>query len=179
MKPCRAVVALLVAVALPLALPAFAQKTPGEHIDDSVIATSTKGALTMVAPNVASAINVEVSKGRVQLVGFLDTEKQKADALAAAKKVNGQTEVINGIVVMPGTRSLGTTVDDQAIQTKVKAAVSQAEGWDKGLSINTECKNGEILLGGFVATPAQRDAAGKAAAAVPGVKKVHNFLTVK
>jgi hyperosmotically inducible periplasmic protein len=180
MKPTTTLLALLAAVAIPCFQPAFAaDKTAGETVDDSVIATSTKGELAAVGPNVASAINVEVNKGRVQLVGFLDSDKQRADALAAAKKVKGHTAVIDGIVVMPGTRSVGTTIDDQTIQTKVKAAIAEADGWEKGLSINTECKNGEVLLGGFVGKQSHRDAAGKAAAAVPGVKKVHDFLTVK
>ena len=158
---------------------AWAARSTGEKIDDSLLVSSTKTALLRVAPNVASAINVDVHGGRILLVGFMDSDKQKADALAAAAKVKGGTEVIDGLVVMPGTRGFGTTVDDQMLQTKVKGVISQVEGWDKGMSVNTECKNGEILLGGFVAKASHMEAAGKAAATVTGVKKVHNFLTVK
>jgi hyperosmotically inducible protein len=180
MNPVRILVALLAVTSVPCFQSAFAaDKTVGVTVDDSVIATETKAALTGVAPNVASAVNVEVNKGRVQLVGFLDSPKQHTDAIAAAKTVKGHTAIIDGIVVMPGTRSVGTTIDDQNLQTKVKAAIAEADGWEKGMSINTECKNGEILLGGFVGKQSHRDVAGKAAAGVAGVKKVHNFLTVK
>jgi osmotically-inducible protein OsmY len=170
--------ALAASFSLFMAGACLAQRSTGETVDDGVL-VSTKTELLKVAPNVASAINVNAHTGRVLLVGFVDSDKQKSEALAAARGVKGQTAVIDGLVVMPGTRSIGTTIDDQAAQTKVKAAITSGEGWEEGLSINTEAKNGEILLGGFISKASQRDAAGKAAAGVPGVKKVHNFLQVK
>lgn len=179
MKFKSSALALAALLAVTLAPQAMSARSTGETVDDSTLVASTKTALLKVAANVASAINVDAHKGRVLLVGFMDSDKQKADALAAAKGVKGQVEVIDGLVVATGTRSFGTTVDDQVLQTKAKSVIGQVEGWDKGFSVNTECKNGEILMGGFVSTQAQRDAAGKAVEGVAGVKKVHNFLTVK
>lgn len=175
----KSAITLAAVLGIAMAGTCLAARTTGETVDDGVLVSSTKTALVKVAPNVASAINVDAHSGRVLLVGFVDSDKQKTDALAAARGVKGQTAVIDGLVVMPGTRSVGTTIDDQTIQTRVKTAVTQSEGWEKGLTINTECKNGEILLGGFVSKDSQRDAAGKAAAGVKGVRKVHNFVQVK
>lgn len=175
----KSAITLTVFLGLAMTGACLAQRSTGETVDDGVLVSSTKTELLKVAPNVASAININAHLGRVLLVGFVDSDKQKADALAAARGVKGHTAVIDGLVVMPGTRSIGTTIDDQAMQTKVKAAITSGEGWEKGLSINTEAKNGEILLGGFVPNASQRDAAGKAAAGVAGVKKVHNFVQVK
>jgi hyperosmotically inducible protein len=171
---------LAAVLATPLLAPvAHADRTAGQTIDDATLVTSTKTALAGVAANVASAINVDVSNGRVLLAGFVDSKAQKDAALAAARKVEGHTKIVDGLVVMPGTRSLGKTIDDQTIQTEVKAALLKAEGMSKGSGINTECKNGEILLSGWVPSAKYRDVAGKAAAGVKGVTKVHNFVEVR
>jgi osmotically-inducible protein OsmY len=175
----KSAIALTAFISLAMAGTCLAQRSTGETVDDGVLVSSTKTELLKVAPNVASAINVGAHSGRVLLIGFVDSDKQKSEALAAARGVKGQTAVIDGLVVMPGTRSIGTTIDDQAMQTKVKTAITSGENWEKGLAINTEAKNGEVLLGGFVPKASQRDAAGKAAAGVAGVKKVHNFVQVK
>jgi hyperosmotically inducible protein len=168
--------ALLSSIASPVAL---ADRTAGQTVDDGALVASTKSALAGVAPNVASAINVDVSQGRVLLAGFVDSAEQKQAALAAARKVEGHKSIVDGLVVMPGTRSMGTTIDDQTIQTKVKAALLEAEGMERGLGINTECKNGHVLLSGWVPSKKYRDTAGRAAAGVKGVKKVHNFVEVR
>lgn len=158
---------------------AHAERTAGRTLDDGALTAATKTALAGVGANVASAINVDVNKGRVLLAGFVDSEEQKKAALAAAKRVEGHGAIVNGLVVKTGTRSLGTTIDDQTIQTEVKAALLKAEGMEKGLGINTECKNGEVLLSGWVPSAKYRDVAGKAASGVKGVHKVHNFLEVR
>lgn len=171
---------LAAVLATPLLAPvAHAERTAGRTIDDGTLAASTKTALAGVAPNVASAINVDVNSGRVLLAGFVDSKEQKEAALAAARKVEGHAKIVDGLVVMPGTRSSGRTLDDQTIQTEVKAALLKAEGMEKGLGINTECKNGEILMSGWVPSAKYRDAAGRAASGVKGVKKVHNFVEVR
>jgi osmotically-inducible protein OsmY len=175
--PMLALAALLAVSFVPGA--AFAERTAGQTVDDTTLVASTKTALAGVGPNVASAVNVDVSQGRVLLAGFVDSPEQKKAALAAARKVDGHKAVVDGLVVMPGTRSMGTTIDDQTIQTKVKTALLEAEGMEKGLGINTECKNGEVLLSGWVPSKKYHDTAGRAAAGVKGVKKVHNFLQVR
>lgn len=158
---------------------ALADRTAGRVVDDTTLVASTKTALASVAANVASAVNVDVSQGRVLLAGFVDSAEQKQAALAAARKVEGHKAIVDGLVVMPGTRSAGTTLDDTAIQAKVKAALLEAEGMEKGLGVNTDVKNGEVLLAGWVPSKQHHDVAGRAAAGVKGVRKVHNFLTVR
>jgi osmotically-inducible protein OsmY len=43
----------------------------------------------------------------------------------------------------------------------------------------TDVRNGEVLLGGFVNTSAQRAELEKIAGAVGGVTRVHNFIGVR
>jgi len=54
---------------LVLAAPAMAEKTAGQTIDDSTIATETKAALIDNDKVSAGSLNVEVNKGTVQVAG--------------------------------------------------------------------------------------------------------------
>ena len=84
---------LAVLSCLALVSPAHADKTTGQTVDDSAIATEVKAKLVETKGVPSTAINVEVSKGRVQLGGFLETNAEKSAALAAAKSVSGVTKV--------------------------------------------------------------------------------------
>ena len=156
---------------------AHADKTTGETIDDTTIASKTKTALLGDKTAPGNAINVEVYKGKVLLGGFVGTEEEKAAAMSVAGKVTGVVEVIDGIVVLPGKRSVGQTIDDQTIQTKLKTKLMDAGG--EGFSINTEVRQGEVLMSGFVPDEKYRSKAGEIAQAISGVKQVHNYITVK
>jgi hyperosmotically inducible protein len=67
---------------------------------------------------------------------------------------------------------------DSAITTKVKGELLLAKGLPS-TSISVETYEGQVQLSGFVDKKEQLAAAGKIAAAVSGVKKVHNGLKVK
>jgi hyperosmotically inducible protein len=161
-----------------LAVPAFADKTAGETIDDATIATSTKTALIENDKVSAGSINVEVNKGTVQLAGFLDSEAEKSAALATAGRVKGVAKVLDGLVVIPGHRSMGEAVDDTTIQAKLKAELTSVEGMDKALSINTGVRQGHVLLSGFVHGDKAKAQAGEIAKGISGVKQVHNNIAV-
>jgi osmotically-inducible protein OsmY len=114
------------------------------------------------------------------LAGFVGSEEEKAAAIAVAEKVEGVVKVLDGLVVQTtGKRSVGRTLDDQTLQTKLKAKLLDSELGDKGWSINTEVREAEALLSGFVPDEAARTTAGEVAQGITGVKAVHNFLTVK
>lgn len=74
--------------------------------------------------------------------------------------------------------TVGTTVDDSAITTKVKSALL-ADGEVKGLDIKVETNKGEVQLSGFVDTQAQIDRAISVAKGVEGVKNVDNKMSLK
>lgn len=90
-----------------LVAPAYASETAGQYIDDTTVGTKTKAALVENKTVSALDINVEVYKGMVQLSGFVDSESEKAAALAAAGKVEGAKQVLDAIVVLPGSRTMG------------------------------------------------------------------------
>ncbi len=87
--------------------PAYADKSAGQQVDDTTLSGSVKAKLIDTKGVPSTAINVEVSKGRVQLGGFLESEAEKKAALEAAKSVSGVTKVYDGLVVIKKDRSAG------------------------------------------------------------------------
>ena len=91
----------------------------------------------------------------------------------------GTTDTTGGMTTAPGdpNRSVGTMVDDQTIQTKVKAQLL-ADERVSGLSIDTQVINGTVTLMGTVRSEDQKTAAEEIAKSVEGVTSVQNQLTV-
>jgi hyperosmotically inducible protein len=88
------------------------------------------------------------------------------------------TTFFGGCAATRTTESTGQYVDNTVITTKVKSALL-ANDEVKSFAISVESVKGVVQLSGFVDTAAQKSAAGKAASAVPGVKRVMNNLIVK
>jgi osmotically-inducible protein OsmY len=169
----------LVAIAgLVLAGPALADKTAGQTIDDSTIATEVKAALIDKDKVSAGSLNVEVNKGTVQVAGFVDSQGEKTAALATAGKVKGVVKVLDAMVVLPGHRTAGQTIDDTTIQATLKTKLTEIEGAGKAFSINTDVRMGHVLMSGFVHGDKAKAQAGEIAKGIKGVKQVHNFIAV-
>jgi hyperosmotically inducible protein len=165
-------------VSVLLASAAWGSETAGQAIDDTTVATRTKAALAENKAVSALDLNVEVYKGAVQLSGFVESEAAESAALATARQVEGAKQVLDAIVVHPGSRTMGQTVDDTAIQAKLKTGLASVEGLGKAMAINTGVRQGDVLLAGFVATEAAKSDAGKIAKGISGVKQVHNHIVV-
>jgi c(7)-type cytochrome triheme protein len=73
--------------------------SPGEYIDDAVITAKVKAAV-LEEPSLKSAeINVETSKGRVQLTGFVRSRADINKAVNVAKGVKGVKSVKNDMIL--------------------------------------------------------------------------------
>jgi hyperosmotically inducible periplasmic protein len=155
-----------------------AKRTMGEYTDDKVLHTKVWSALTGDKTTDASEINLEVYKGVVQLNGFVDNEKEKAQAEAVAKAVEGVKGVENNLAIKQGKHTGGEIMDDSALTAKVKSALID-DPLTKAGDIKVETRQGVVQLSGFVANEAQKDAATKVAGAVQGVKSVQNGLSVR
>lgn len=170
---------LAAVVSVILAAPVNAAETAGQYIDDATVGTKTKAALVENETVSALDLNVEVYKGVVQLSGFVDSAAEEAAALAAAGKVEGAKKVLDAIVVLPGSRSMGEVVDDTTIQAKLKAGLANVEGIGDAVDINTGVRGGHVLLAGFVDNDKVKSSAGKVASGIEGVKEVHNHIAIK
>ncbi len=169
---------LATVTSLALATPALAEKTTGQVVDDSTIATETKAALIDKDKVSAGSLNVEVNKGTVQLAGFVDSEAEKAAALKTAHQIKGVVKVLDAMVVRPGHRTTGQTIDDTTIQATLKSKLAEIEGAGKAFSINTDVRMGHVLMSGFVHGDKAKAQAGEIAKGIKGVKQVHNFIVV-
>ena len=169
---------MLVLVTLFVTSPVIAEKTAGEAVDDVGIAAQVKTNLIQSKIVDANDVNVEVEKGVVQLSGFVETEEQRREAAKIAKDIVGVKDVSNKLVVQGGKRSMGQTMDDQYVETKVNAALMGDPDTDAG-DIDVEVRNGVVQLSGFVSSAAEKKRATEVAMGVKGVKKVDNALDIK
>ncbi len=154
------------------------QKSAGEQIDDSVIMAQVKSELIGDPLTKARDIDVEVFKGRVQLNGFVDSDASRNQAIALARRVSGVTNVDNNLKIKGPTRTVGETVDDAALTTKVKLALA-ADERTKAHQIEVETRDSVVLLAGFVNNSAARGVAGDLARSIQGVTRVDNQIAVK
>jgi len=76
-------------------------RTPGEYLDDKILAGKVKKAL-IDAPGVHSmAIDVDVTRRVVNLTGAVGSLAEKERALAVAAGVDGVRDVVDNLVVRP------------------------------------------------------------------------------
>lgn len=160
------------------ALPAAAQTTIGMEIDDTVVTTKVKAALLADADIKSFDLKVETRKGAVQLSGFVNNQAQVERAVSAARVVDGVKSVENAISMKDGPATVGNSVDDGIITTRVKSAFF-AESGVKSADIGVVTRKGEVQLSGYVDSQNQIDLAIALAAKVEGVTRVDNELSIK
>jgi hyperosmotically inducible protein len=78
----------------------------------------------------------------------------------------------------PAPLSVGTTIDDSVVTSKVKSALL-ADPDVKSFDLKVETRSGEVMLSGFVGNQAQVDRAIAVARGVEGVKVVSNKMDLK
>lgn len=154
-----------------------AQTTVGAVIDDAALTAKVKTALIENPATKARQIDVDTKGGVVQLNGFVDSAAAKSAAETAALGVAGVRKVNNNLDVRAAERSVGGAIDDTAITTKVKASLL-VDGRTKGYQIDVKTNHGTVMLGGFVATAAEKSAAQDLAGSIEGVAKVENNIVV-
>jgi hyperosmotically inducible protein len=155
-----------------------AKTSVGTEIDDTVVTTRVKSAL-LADPDIKSFdLKVETRKGLVQLSGFVDNADQMMRAIATARAVQGVTGVENNVALKAGGTTLGNTVDDGLITTKVKSALLADPGI-KSTDIAVETRNGVVQLSGFVDSQSQIDQAIAIAGKLEGVASVGNEMSIK
>ncbi len=155
-----------------------AKRSVGEYADDKLLVSKVKTALISDKTADADEINVEAYKGVVQLNGFVDNDKEKAQAETVARAVDGVKGVENNLAIKQASQTAGGAIDDSTITAKVKSALIDSAD-TKAHDLKVETRGGVVQLSGFVETQAQKDAATGVARAVKGVKSVNNGLGIK
>ena len=75
-------------------------------------------------------------------------------------------------------KTAGQTIDDSAINAKVKAAFAQDPGV-KAIDVKVDTHLGAVQLSGWADSAAEKSRAEEVAKAVPGVKSVENKIELK
>ena len=152
--------------------------TVGMEIDDSVLTASVKSAL-LADPDVKSVdFKVETRKGEVLLSGFVDSQAQIDRANAVAKGVSGVKNVLNNATIKESTITVGNTVDDSVVASRVKTALLGDES-TKSRDIAIVTRKGEVQLSGFVDNQQQIDRAIEITRGIQGVSGVSNEMSIK
>jgi len=155
-----------------------ATTTVGMEIDDSVLTASVKSAL-LADPDVKSVdFKVETRKGEVLLSGFVDSQAQIDRANAVAKGVSGVKNVLNNATIKESTITVGNTVDDSVVTSRVKTALLGDES-TKSRDIAIVTRKGEVQLSGFVDNQQQIDRAIEITRGIEGVSGVNNEMSIK
>ena len=160
-----------------IATAALAQKSAGEHLDDSTITAKVKYALVEQSVSDAADINVETSRGVVQLSGWVDSGDIRKMAGQVARDTDGVEAVSNRLQVSTGKRSAGRVLDDSILAAKVKYALADSEDTNSR-KINVEVREAVVELSGFVDTYLERDAAIDIASGIDEVADVINSIDI-
>jgi osmotically-inducible protein OsmY len=138
---------------------------------DAEIAEDVLKALKLHTSIPEDKIKVKVEDGVVTLDGEVEWEYQRAAAKKAIQNFAGVTNVWNFIKLKPKI----TAID---IKEKIKAAFERSARIDAN-GISVETSGSSVTLTGTVASLAEKEDAGLAASAAPGVTMVYNNLEIE
>lgn len=145
------------------------RRSPGIQLEDQAIELRVRDALGKAFPKDRANISVTSYNQRVLLTGEVTEAQMKSEAEAIARKSENVRAVVNELHV----GSLSTFANrnfDTALTSKVLAALLQAPGVPSG-AIKVVSERAVVYLMGRV-TPAEGEAAARAASRVAGVQRV-------
>jgi hyperosmotically inducible protein len=170
--------ALIMAVSLAACVSTGTQRSTGEYVDDAGITTRVKAALIEDPQVKARQVDVETSRGVVQLNGFVDSASSRERATTVTRSVSGVQQVHNNLIVQTADRTVGEVVDDATITAKVKTALI-GNSDTSAFKIDVSTREGVVQLSGFVSDADEKYTAGSQASNVAGVRHVDNELEIK
>jgi osmotically-inducible protein OsmY len=142
-----------------------------ERKPDPEIAREVLASMKREMPTVCEQILVRVADGRVTLQGQVESENQKALAEELAGSATGVRSIGNELVIR-------LPIPPIDIQHKIEEAFKRAAEIDADNITVEIAPNGTIVLSGVVRSPAEREDAGRIAAAAPGILEVENRIEV-
>ncbi len=152
------------------------QRTTGEVIDDNKIKIELNKLLADDSFGLWTDVGTVVYRGRVLLLGGVETADAKARAGAIGATPKGVTEVINDIQVTDAG-GVGAFLNDVAIEKSIQVKYLFAGDIDSA-NFRVRSVNGTVTLIGLAETRAELDRALEIARATGDVVKVVNYVRV-
>ncbi len=170
----------VVSLGADVAYTATEQRTTDEVIDDNKIKIALNKLLIDESAELWKDVSTVVYRGRVLLLGSVETAGAKARAGDIGALPEGVTEVINDIQVTdvggPGS-GLGAFLNDFAIEKSIQIKYLFAEGIDSA-DLRVRSVNGTVYLIGQVETWAELGRVREIARTTGDVVKVVDYLRV-
>ncbi|MBS0968766.1 molecular chaperone OsmY [Chimaeribacter arupi] len=149
------------------------------YMGDSAVTAKVKSALVDNDAIKSTDISVDTTNGVVTLSGFVGSQAEADQAVAAAKKVEGVTSVSDKLHVRDAKeQSAKAYAGDSATTGEVKAKLL-ADDIVPSRNVKVITTEGVVQLTGTVENQAQSERAESVAKAVDGVKSVKNDLQIK
>ncbi|RJT44868.1 molecular chaperone OsmY [Rahnella woolbedingensis] len=153
-------------------------KKVDNYMGDSAITAKVKSALVDDKAIKSSDISVTTNAGVVTLSGFVASQAEAEQAVAAATKVEGVKSVSDKLHTKDSKdQSVTGYAGDSATTASVKAKLL-ADDIVPSRNVKVETTDGVVQLSGAVKDQAQSDRAESVAKTVDGVKSVKNDLKV-
>ncbi len=176
----RCCVPLATAAILFAVLAGCAPRVESLPVDDNKIEIALDKLLAEDSAKLWTGVTTAVYRGRVLLLGAVETAEAKARAGTMGATPEGVIEVINDIQVTdaggPGAAS-GESPDDLAIEKSIQAAYLIASDIDPA-NFRLRSVNGTVYLIGLVETRAELDRVLAFAYATEDVVEVINYIQV-
>jgi len=153
-------------------------KKVDNYMGDSAITAKVKSALVDDKAIKSTDISVTTNSGVVTLSGFVASQAEAEQAVAAATKVEGVKSVSDKLHTKDKSeQSVKGYAGDSATTASVKAKLL-ADDIVPSRNVKVETTEGVVQLSGSVKDQAQSDRAESVAKTVDGVKSVKNDLKV-
>ncbi|AXX88883.1 BON domain-containing protein [Arcobacter suis] len=155
------------------------KSTIGEKIDDTVITTQVKMALMKDSSTATLGADVTTTNGVVLLQGTVQDNSERDMTTKVGASVQGVKSVQNEMkVITEQTSTVGERLEDTAITTKVKMALT-LHASTGALRTTVTTTDSVVTVGGKAKNKAEKELVSKIVEDVKGVRKVINNMTVE
>jgi hyperosmotically inducible periplasmic protein len=157
-----------------MAKAASSEEAVFSQAEDHRLAMRVREAILADDPSRVISVKPYAYMGHVYLVGFVNDADEATRLVSIANTVAGVRTVDS---YLPVRSASGSTVSDEELKAKVKAAMALEPG-EVAMRIESEALAGHVVLLGVVRSKDAVQSAGARARTVTGVKGVTNFLLV-